>query len=320
MRFLLRKALGEAIWPWLACAAALLAYAWLRVWLVAQLEMSNFQKIVLSLGDEFAKFSPIPLDQLFTYLGRVARTYGEPIVTMCVTAWAVSRGSDVVSGELGRGTMEMVLSQPVSRRQILVSHAAVVTAGSALLCAIVWLGIYLGVQTNQTTESVQPPLITLPGYTIPNPWGEPVERVTPMREQLPMGPLLAGSANLFCLAFFMAGFAAWMSSWDRYRWRTIGIVIAFLIAQSTLLYFSLALESLGWLGWLTVFTAYNPERFISAANQRPGAWLEWSYFDTAGDWAGPGMLAANLTLLSLGALAYGLAGLTFRRRDLPPPL
>ena len=319
MSFLIRKAMRDALWLWLASALGLFAFTWLRVWLVAQLEMSNFQQIILSLGDEFEKFSPVPLEQLFTYLGRIARTYSEPIVTVCITAWAVARGSDVVSGGVGRGTLEMVLAQPVSRRQIIVSHLWVTTIGTLLLCGIVWLGIWCGIQTNQTTKMVRPPLISIPGLSIPNPWGEEQEVITPMREHLSAAELAPGSVALFSYGFFVAGFAAWMSSWDRFRWRTIGLTIGFLIFQSTLLYFGISSASLGVLQWFTILSAYNPERNIAAISTESGAWWQWIEYSPDGEALGLGCLGSNLVLLGLGAACYALAMRTFVRRDLPAP-
>ena len=35
-----------------------------------------------------------------------------------------------------------------------------------------------------------------------------------------------GAFNLFCLGVAVAGFSTLVSSLDRYRWRTIGIVVA----------------------------------------------------------------------------------------------
>ena len=320
MRFLICKAIHDAKWLWIACALGLFSFSWLRVWLVAQLEMSNFQQIILSLGDEFEKFSPVPLEQLFTYLGRVARTYSEPIVTICLTAWGAARGSDVVSGAIGRGAMEMVLAQPVSRRQIIVSHSLVTVVGAGLLSVIVWLGIWAGIATNQTTSTVRPPLLAIPGFTIPNPLGEEREVVTPMSEHLDAADLLPGSLNLFAYGVFVAGFAAWMSSWDRFRWRTIGIVLGFLIVQSVLLYFSISLPALSFLGWFTVLSAYNPERYIAAASKDPSAYAEWFSYNASGEWLGPGMMAGNAVLFGLGLLAYAAALRTFSRRDLPPPI
>lgn len=320
MKFLIRKAIDDGKWLWLACVVAIIWFCWMRVWLVAELRMSNFQQIVMSLGDEFQKFSPVPLDQLFTYLGRIARSYSEPIVTVCLTAWAVARGSDVVSGELGRGTLEIILSQPVTRRQLILSQVVVTTLGSAVLCTLVWVGIWLGVQTNETTELVRPPLFTIQGIDIPNYLAEPVEVTTPMREHLKVTDLIPGSVNLFSLSFFIAGFATWMSSWDRFRWRTIGIVIGFLVVQSTLLYFALALEAWGWLGWLTVFSAYSPERYIAAFAEDPSSWTNLWHYNPAGEWDGPGPLGGNLLLLLLGVVCYWMAMRTLQRRDLPPPL
>lgn len=321
MRFLIRKAVAESKLLWFSCALAVAVYCWLRVWLVAQLEMSAFQRIVLSFGDEFQKYSPVPLDQLFTYLGRVARSYSEPIVTVCLTAWATARGSDVVSGELSRGTLEMVLAQPVSRRQVIVSHFLVTTAGSLALCALIWAAIWVGIQTNQTTETVRKPLLSWGSMvTIPNPWGEEREIVTPMRQQLDATDLIPGSVNLFCLSVFIGAFAAWMSAWDRFRWRTIGIVIGFLILQSMLLFVALSLPEWSWLKWLTIFTLYNPELYIaSGAEQTAGAW-QWLQHDIDGQLQGLGGLGANALLLTLAGACYALADRTLGRRDLPSPL
>ena len=60
-------------------------------------------RTILEQFREFEKFAPIDFDALFTYPGRVGMTYDEPIVILCVIIWCISRGSDVVSGELGRG-------------------------------------------------------------------------------------------------------------------------------------------------------------------------------------------------------------------------
>lgn len=319
MRFLIRKAIQDAQWLWIASALGVFAFCWLRIWLVAQLEMSNFQQIVVSLGDEFEKFSPVPLEQLFTYLGRIARSYSEPIVTVCITAWAVARGSDVVSGGISRGALEMVLAQPVSRRQIVLSQLWVMTAGTLALSLIAWLGIWVGIQTNETTETVRAPIMSFPGLTIPNPFGEPREVTTPMREHVRAADLLPGSVALFAYGFFVAGFATWMSSWDRFRWRTIGLTIGFLIFQSTLLYFGISSESLGALKWFTVLSAYNPERNIAAVSDNSSAWLEWVEYDPQGEALGLGCLGSNFVLLTLGAACYALAMRTFVRRDLPAP-
>ena len=73
--------------------------------------------------------SPVDLDQLLTFPGRIAIFFVEPAVLFIVCLWAIARGSDVVSGEVDRGTMEMLLAQPVSRLLILKTQAAVTVSG-----------------------------------------------------------------------------------------------------------------------------------------------------------------------------------------------
>ncbi|MCA9182522.1 MAG: hypothetical protein KDA51_13745, partial [Planctomycetales bacterium] len=114
-RAVLKKCLVEALLLLIACAIAIYALCWLHVWLVSRLELSEFAKVIEPLWKKYNKLSPVSLDQLLTYSGRIARAYSEPMVTLCITVWAIARGSDVVSGELGRGSMEMLIAQPLSR-------------------------------------------------------------------------------------------------------------------------------------------------------------------------------------------------------------
>lgn len=70
------------------------------------------------------------------------------------TIWAVGRGSDTVSGEIGRGTMEMLLAQPVRRLLVLATQGAVTTIGSAILATAVLLGTCTGLATVSLGEHV----------------------------------------------------------------------------------------------------------------------------------------------------------------------
>ena len=83
---------------------------------------------------------PVSFSQVATSAGRIAVAYDDPIVLLLVTVWAISRGSDAVSGELNRGTMEMVLAQPVTRFGVLGTQAAVTLGGAALLAAAALVG------------------------------------------------------------------------------------------------------------------------------------------------------------------------------------
>lgn len=319
-RSLLNKSILEGRVLLAACMIALLAFCWTRVWLVGQFEMSRFEAVIEQFRD-WEHFSPVPFEHLVTYTGRVAMAYDEPILLLCVCLWAVARGSDCVSGEIGRGTMEMLLAQPVSRLQVLWSQATVTIAGLALLAFTSWLGLYLGVQTNTIEEPVAQ-VWTVPwlGWNLPNPLA-PEEFVRrPMADKVDMTHLIPAAVNLFSLGFFLAGLSSLLSSCDRYRWRTIGLVVGIYIVQLTLKIVGLASESHSWLCRFSFFTAYEPARFVSIAVYQPEATWGLIFRDDSGMITGLGPLGYNLILLTMGMAAYLGATVIFHRRDLPAPL
>ena len=135
-----RKSLGEARMLLLVCAVGLFFFAFVRMWLVSQVEMSRFAEIIGQLWSDLEKFSLVPLSHLLTYPGRIAVFYNEPMVVLLISVWAIARGSDVVSGEISRGTMEMILSQPVSRLQVMTTQAVIGIAGIGLGWPAAWRG------------------------------------------------------------------------------------------------------------------------------------------------------------------------------------
>ena len=260
-RILLKKYIGQSILLFASCGLALFAFAWVRVWVVSLLDMGQFQTI-LEQFREFEKFAPIEFDSLFTYPGRVGMTYDEPIVILCVVIWCISRGSDVVSGELGRGTLEMVLSQPISRTRLLLSHATVSVVGLGLLCMLVWAGIGVGVQTTSVKETVPPPTIRIPiiEFDLPLTMGEPEMQTLHLSDRVDVRMFAASTFHLFAFGFFVLGLATLLSSVDRYRWRTIGVTVAIYIVQLVMLGLGKAAESLQFLLSMTFSAATSPKR------------------------------------------------------------
>ncbi len=319
-RALLKKSILEARLLLVACMAAMYSFCWVRVWIVSRFSMGQFEN-VLEQFREYERFSPVPFEQLFTYTGRVALTYDEPIVIVSVSLWAIARGTDCVSGEIGRGTMEMLLAQPVSRLQVLWSQASVTLAGVAILALTSWLGVYTGVMTN----SVEEPVVhswTIPWLQIevPNPLAEQQTQRTPLWEKVDTADFAPAAFNLFALGVFLAGFSSLLSSLDRYRWRTIGLVVGFYIFQTIIKVVGLASDSLAWLKRCSIFTAYEPERFVSIAVGAPQSTWSLVLRDEAGRWVDLGPLGYDLLLIGLGGIAYVAATLVFQRRDLPAPL
>ncbi|MDX1944618.1 MAG: ABC transporter permease subunit [Pirellulaceae bacterium] len=321
-RAVLKKCLIEVRLLWAACALLLFAFCWMRVFIVSTLETVDFAGIVERLWDKWSKFSPVPLSHLVSYPGRIAIGYDEPIVVFTVSIFAIARGSDVVSGELNRGTLELLLAQPVSRLQVLYTQALVTVAGLALLAAATWSGTWTGIQTTTVKESAPPPKISFAplGIEIPLPFagGEKIE--APMRDKVNPRDFLPGAFNLFCLGVAIAGAASLVSSCDRYRWRTIGIVVGLYIVSLIFKIVGLAFESLHWARALSLFTAYEPQRFIAIAVRQPEQAWSLTLTDSAGKFVELGPLGYNLILLGIGFVAYLAAGAVFHKRDLPAPL
>jgi ABC-2 type transport system permease protein len=316
---LVRKYISQSMLLFLACGAALFAFAWVRVWVVSLLDMGQF-KTILDQFREFEKFAPIEFDALFTYPGRVGMTFDEPIVILCTVIWCFARGSDVVSGELGRGTLEMLLAQPITRRTLLFSHATVSIVGLALLCLLVWAGIAAGVHATTVQETVPTPTVRVPFLNLDLPLSNapPVKESVPLRNRVDVRTYAAPTFSLFAFGFFLLGLSSMLSCFDRYRWRTIGVVVGFYVLQLVMFGLGKAAASLEWLLSLTFFSCYKPQKMTSLVSDG-GLAAPWSLTETVAGMALPPLLYPGL-LLSLGVICYVIADAQFNRRDLPAPL
>ncbi|WP_425618197.1 ABC transporter permease subunit [Anatilimnocola sp. NA78] len=321
-RVLLRKCLSEVQLLFVASALLLFTFCWVRVFIVASLETTAFASIIDKLWENWGRFSPVPLRQLLSYAGRVAIGYDEPVVVFCVAIFAISRGSAAVSGELGRGTMEMLLAQPISRLQVLYSQALVTVGCLALLCTFTWSGTWAGIQTAEVTEPAPVPSITIPllNFKIQSPFGTPEKIKVPMRERVQAAHFVPGALNLFCLGYCVAGITTLASACDRYRWRTIGIISSLFVLQMIFKVLGRAFDSTSFFEWITIFSAYEPQRLIFIATELPQ--YNWAFTVPSISDRPPmtGPLTYYLVLLALGTLGYLAAGVVFHRRDLPAPL
>ncbi|OYP28845.1 ABC transporter permease subunit [Rhodopirellula sp. MGV] len=315
---MVRSYVKQAMLLFFALAIALFAFAWVRVWVVSLLDMGQFQTILEQFRD-FEKFAPISFDSLFTYQGRVGMTYDEPIIIICVVIWCISRGSDVVSGELGRGTMEMLLAQPIRRTSLLWSHALVAVGGLTLLCLFVWGGLAIGVHLTTVKETQPTPMVQVPvfGWEVPLQLGEPIKESFPLSERVDPAVFAPATFNLFAFGFFLLGLSTFFSCCDRYRWRTIGIVMGIYVLQAVMYGLGKATDSLQWLLNLSFFSCYKPQKLVNMTGET-GSSL-WSLTTTLPDAAMP-PLAYPLLLMMLGIVFYALAARTFNRRDLPAPV
>ena len=317
---LVRKYFWEASLLLGALAFGIALFSWFRVWVVGELDTAQFRQIIDLLPEDWRKFADVDFDWLVSYLGRTAYTLDEPMLVSLVCGWGLIRGSDVVSGELGRGTMEMLLSQPISRRRFYSQHAILTIAclfGLTLLC---WGAMAVGVWTTNIEESSYPEIrIPMIDYRIPLSFLPAQKQTIAMSSAVNPVAYLPGVVNLLSLGFCFAGFAAFCSACDRYRWRTLGVVVGFYFANGGLKVLGMGSEKLAWTQYCSLLGLFHPAKAIEQAQRNPGSEFWWGAYGPTGNWVGLGCFSNCLILIGLGSFFYWLGLRIFEKRDLPAP-
>ena len=317
---LLKKYLAEGWLLFLGLALGVFIFSWFRVWIVGELDTAQFRQIIDLLPKDWRKFATVDFDWLVSYLGRTSLTLDEPMLVTLICAWGLVRGSDVVSGELSRGTMEMLLAQPVSRRQVYLKHAKLTVLGLVALVFLCWLAMSLGIWTTSVEESTYPEIrIPVVDYRIPLRFLPPKTETIAMASEVNPLAFLPGVMNLFCLAFCFGGFAAFCSAMDRYRWRTLGIVAAFFFVNAGLKIMGMGSERMSWVESWSLFGFYHPSTSVERAQIDTYAPF-WLYMQNDEGGLVLGTLGNSLALILIGAALYWAGLRIFEKRDLPAPM
>ncbi|MBX3427412.1 MAG: ABC transporter permease subunit [Pirellulales bacterium] len=217
-----------------ACTALMVGFLWLRSWVSAMIEFDAFIKLFSEGLKAFSKLLPVPIEQLATPLGRLAFGYEEGPVLLASGLWAIARGSECLAGQLGSGTMEMLLAQPVRRASVVGAHTAVTLLGAVALAAAAWCGSGLGIATA--------------GFADPPPWSA----------------YLPASINLAGLIVCVTGIATLASAWARSRPQAVALVIGFYIVELALMIVARIAPRFAWFEQLTILSAYEPTRLVLA--------------------------------------------------------
>jgi ABC-2 type transport system permease protein len=258
-----------------SCCVLLFLFNWLFVWLTSKIDLAAFDFFLQMLPKEWQKVSPVPMSEIASPAGRIVLGYIDPVTIATYAVWCIGRGSDAVSGQLGRGTLEMVVAQPVRRSAVLLTPALVTTLGTALLTLATWLGTCTGIAT----------------VTLPN------------DDRIAAAIFLPPVLNLFAFGFFLAGITTLLSSCDRFRGRTIGIVSGFYIVSLIFKVVARMAPGWEWLMYLSFFGAFEPQAFVAEPGEAWRLALEY-----------------NSVLIGLGLAAYAAATVIFTKRDLPAPI
>ncbi|HWB09945.1 MAG TPA: ABC transporter permease subunit [Pirellulales bacterium] len=226
------KTVGDARLLLAGLTLLMFGFNWLFVWLTSLVELGAFSVFLRAMPAEMESLIGVPFAKVATTTGRIALAYIDPVVIFTMVTWSFARGSDVVSGEIGRGTMEILLAQPVSRRQLLVCHSVVTTAGSALLALAAWLGTCQGLAATGLITEVEP------------------------RHFIP------AAVNLFAATFFLTALTTAISACDNQRWRTLGIVGAIYIVELLVKIVARMSPKFHRLMYLTFLGAFEPQTLV----------------------------------------------------------
>jgi ABC-2 type transport system permease protein len=216
-----------------------------------------------------------------------------PFVQTVLCVWGVGRAAGAIAVEIDRGTMELLLAQPIHRRRVVFAHLLADLVIIPLLCLSIWAGLWVGVGT----------------------FGRIDFHAEQDVRQLSVNPFEYGPAlvNAGALVFAVSGVTMAISAAGRFRGRVLGAAVLVVLIQFLVNAIGQMWPRAAILRPLTVFFYYQPQRVILQ-----GRWT----VDPATCWNPAWYLPlyAWLVLLAVGSLGYALATVIFSKRDLPAPL
>jgi ABC-2 type transport system permease protein len=228
---LLRKNLLESRWMLGLLSSGLFSLAWLFVFVSRRIE-SNFRTtgrapmgMLRGLGGPSMDSSSAAVEMAF---------WNHPFILLMFALWAIARGSGAVAGEIEKGTMDLVLSRPVSRTAFLSTQILFATLGLILMAAAMVAGNLVGVHYN----------------TLDTP--------------ATFSQLLKPAINLVAFGWAIFGYTLLCSTLDLARWRptligsvaTLAGFIAHVVANIP------SLEDWKWVDHLSIFNAYDPVELV----------------------------------------------------------
>ena len=142
---LLRKHAIESRWLLGLSSSAFFGLAWLTTWMTFRIETLVAKG---EMGPAAGRVGPMRLfggpamDYSTTALE--VMWWNHPLITLTVLAWAVSRGSGAVAGEIERGSIDVTLSRPISRSSYLTSQVVFALLGLIVLSLALVTGLEFG--------------------------------------------------------------------------------------------------------------------------------------------------------------------------------
>lgn len=174
-----------------------------------------------------------------TTAGLLSLSYMHPFVLLAAGAWVARVPAASLAGEIGSGTMDLIASRPVSRSQVVLSVAAMLYGGLAVVMGSVWAGMAVALATRPELGIAAAAFVPL-------------------------------AAALFLLFYAFGGISLACSALSRNGGQAIGWAGGIMAVMFALDFISRSRESLEFLKWATLFTWVKPQE-IAAGNLSPAA-------------------------------------------------
>jgi len=323
---LVRKLLRDCRWPLLAVAVQLFlfSFVWVGVAKKVTTEIAPFFEVMALLGnldkqliEEVVFKGPGKISQ--AVLGGsdirferpddfLAVELLHPVVIILCSLWAVGRAAGAVAGELDRGTMELLMSQPVPRNRLILAHLIT----DAIVIPVLVLSLVVGTQLGVLATG--PFTLDTSMFDKLPPGPRAVVMSLKLPEALPVdasGQWLA-AVNLMALMFALSGGTMLISACGRNRWRAIGWAALMTVLMFIGNVIGQLWQSASAVRPFSLFFYYQPQK----------VWLKGDWFANLNEaWPGVNVpVPMVVVLFAVGAIGYALALWVFTRRDLPAPL
>lgn len=230
-----------------------------------------------------------------------------PVVIILASIWAVGRAGGAIAGELDRGTMELLLSQPVPRNRLILAHLIVDAIVIPAIALSFFAGTQAGIQAvgpfeidyapvKQALSREAPPAV-IATLNIPS---------EPERMEISGRPQFPALFNLAGLMFSLSGITMAFSACGRSRWKVIGWSVLAGLLMFIVNVLGQLWDAAAFLRPISVYYYYQPQKIMLRD--------EWTA-------ALAGVKVPVVAVLFLiGAAGYAVALRVFTRRDLPAPL
>lgn len=239
---LTRKLVRDSRWSLIVSAGALFALGWLFVHVASLNETRILKSLSAAPGDKVRAFRwmrDIGLEDAPSSTAIMMAFWNHPFIVLVVAVWAIGRGAGAVGAEIERGTLDLVLSRPISRSAYLAAQALVATGGLLAIATSLAAGAMIASWYNVLRE--------------------PPEWLALLRPAL----------NLAALGFAILGYTLFFSSMDLVRWRPtmIGSVLTLAGFIARVIALIPIFKDEYWRPWaerFSIFSLYNPVDAVTA--------------------------------------------------------